>query len=104
YGFRNPHRISWTKSGQILASNIGHHNIESLNLILPGHNYGWPVREGTFVMDIQTSLAEVFALPSDDETYGITYPVAQSDHDEGNAISGGYEYWGKTGRAPRTQS
>lgn len=94
YGFRNPHRISWTKSGQILASNIGHHNIESLNLILPGHNYGWPVREGTFVMDIQTSLAEVFALPSDDETYGITYPVAQYDHDEGNAISGGYEYWG----------
>src|SRR5678809_1571682 len=25
YGFRNPHRISWTKDGRILSSNIGHH-------------------------------------------------------------------------------
>ena len=27
--------------------------------------------------------------------YHVTYPVAQYDHDEGNAISGGFEYWGK---------
>lgn len=95
YGFRNPHRISWTKKGEILVSNIGHHNIESLNLILPGHDYGWPIREGTFVMNSRESMAEVFALPADDASYGVTYPVAQYDHDEGSAISGGYEYWGK---------
>jgi hypothetical protein len=34
-------------------------------------------------------------LPPDDSTYHITYPVAQYDHDEGNAITGGFEYWGK---------
>jgi mono/diheme cytochrome c family protein len=95
YGFRNPHRISWTKAGQILSSNVGHHNIESLYLILPGHDYGWPIREGTFVMNSRQNMAEVFALPPDDANYGITYPVAQYDHDEGSAISGGYEYWGK---------
>jgi mono/diheme cytochrome c family protein len=95
YGFRNPHRITWTETGQMLASNIGHHNIESLNLILPGHDYGWPIREGTFVMNSRESMAEVLALPSDDEDFDVTYPVAQYDHDEGSAISGGYEYWGK---------
>jgi hypothetical protein len=26
--------------------------------------------------------------------YKITYPVAEFDHDEGKAISGGFEYWG----------
>ncbi len=96
WGFRNPHRITWTKKGQMLASNIGHHNIESLYLILPGHDYGWPIREGTFVMKADENMSNIFPLPSDDSTYHITYPVAQYDHDEGNAISGGFEYWGKT--------
>lgn len=95
YGFRNPHRITWSRSGQMLASNIGHHNIESLYLILPGHDYGWPIREGSFVMDVPNAgMRNVFRLPADDSVYNVTYPVAQYDHDEGNAISGGYEYWG----------
>lgn len=95
YGFRNPHRFSWSKSGLMLASNIGHHNIESLNIILPGHDYGWHIREGTFVMNALGNMNDVFPLPNDDSIYHITYPVAQYDHDEGNAISGGFEYWGK---------
>jgi len=94
YGFRNPHRITWTKSGQMLASNIGHHNIESLNLILPGHDYGWPIREGTFRMNPEENMNNIFPLPPDDSLYHITYPIVQYDHDEGNAISGGFEYWG----------
>lgn len=96
YGFRNPHRITWTQGGQMLASNIGHHNIESLYLIQPGHDYGWPVREGSFVMDVPgAGMRSVFSLPPDDSLYGITYPVAEYDHNEGNAICGGFEYRGK---------
>ena len=79
----------------MLVSNIGHHHIESLNLVLPGQDYGWPIREGAFVMDASAGMQNVFSLPPDDSLYRITYPVAQYDHDEGNAISGGYEYWGK---------
>lgn len=94
YGFRNPHRISWSSTGQILASNIGHHNIEALNMIEPGRNYGWPVREGTFVMRDYRNMRNIFALSPDDSLDHITYPVAQYDHDEGNAISGGFEYTG----------
>lgn len=97
YGFRNPHRITWTEKGKMLVCNIGQGNIESLDLIMPGHNYGWPIREGTFVSaDVNENLGKVIPLPPDDSVYKITYPVAQYDHDEGKAISGGFEYTGKT--------
>ncbi len=94
YGFRNPHRISWSKSGQMLASNIGQANIESLDLIKPGNNYGWPRREGRFLFNPNVDLNKVYPLPSDDSADEITYPIAEFDHDDGNAISGGYEYTG----------
>jgi glucose/arabinose dehydrogenase len=94
YGFRNPHRISWSKKGQMLASNIGHHNIESLYIVESGHDQGWPEREGTFVMNYSKTMDFVYPLPADDAKNNYTYPVAEYDHDEGNAISGGLEYWG----------
>lgn len=94
YGFRNPHRITWSKSGEMLAFNIGQHHIESIDLIMPGHDYGWPIREGSFALDPYGDVNKVYALPANDSMYKITYPVAQYDHDEGIAISGGFEYWG----------
>ena len=94
YGFRNPHRISWTRSGKMLASNIGQHQIEELNLIIPGHNYGWPTREGSFIINLKESTRHLYPLASNDEAYKMDYPVAEYDHDEGNAIIGGYEYTG----------
>lgn len=95
YGFRNPHRITWTTAKQMLACNIGHGNIESVNMILKGHDYGWPIREGSFLLNPFGNLNKVFPLPINDSNYHITYPIAQYDHDEGNAISGGFEYSGK---------
>ncbi|MEO5600195.1 MAG: PQQ-dependent sugar dehydrogenase [Cyclobacteriaceae bacterium] len=94
FGFRNPHRIAWSQSGQMLASNIGQHNIEELNVILPGQNYGWPHREGTFVINLLESTRNLFPLSSDKGVDNSIYPVAQYDHDEGNAIIGGFEYTG----------
>ena len=94
YGFRNPHRISWSRSGQLYSINIGEHNIEALNMIMPGHFYGWPIREGTFMERFFNDIGKVYPLPSNDSIYHVTYPVAQFDHDEGTAISGGFEYGG----------
>ena len=96
YGFRNPHRITWDKSGDMLACNIGQGNIESVNLVLPGHDYGWPIREGNFALNPYGDLNRVFPLPANDSIYKVTYPVAEFDHGEGLAISGGFEYWGTT--------
>ena len=105
YGFRNPHRISWDSSGdgKMLSGDIGERNIEEVNLIEPGNNYGWNTREGTFVInpdfEINPSAGEreeVFELPSDDASYGFTYPVSQYDHDVGRAIVGGFIYRGSS--------
>jgi glucose/arabinose dehydrogenase len=95
YGFRNPHRFSWDTGGdnKMLIGDIGHKNLEEVNLGGIGNNYGWNVREGTFVFD--PSLDNVVqTLPLDDASYGFTYPVAQYDHDEGDAIVGGFVYRG----------
>ncbi len=93
-GFRNPHRICWTSDGKMLVTNIGQKQIESINLLKPGLNFGWPYREGTFMLDTYGDLNKVYALPKKDKKSGYTYPVVQLDHDELNAISTGYEYTG----------
>ena len=94
WGFRNPHRFNWSKSGQLLAINIGEHAIEALNIIIPGRFYGWPIREGTFMERFFNHMGKVYPLPSNDSIYNVVYPVAQFDHDDGTAISGGFEYRG----------
>jgi glucose/arabinose dehydrogenase/cytochrome c2 len=95
YGFRNPHRICWDLSGskKMFITDIGQGNIEEVNLGKSGANYGWPKREGTFVIDMEGNPEVAFPLPSDDQDV-YTYPVIQYDHDEGNAISGGFVYAG----------
>jgi len=96
YGFRNPHRISWDMGGdnKMLITNIGQRHIESIYLGKAGANYGWAQREGTFLLK-KENIDQVYPLPQNDAELDFTYPVAQYDHDEGNAISGGFVYRGK---------
>ncbi len=94
YGLRNPQRISWDPvTGKLFAADIGEHELEEVNLIEAGRNYGWAEREGTYLLGGAP-------LPPDDPTLGFTYPVAQFDHDEGGpggntAVAGGFVYWGR---------
>jgi hypothetical protein len=93
FGFRNAHRLAWDADGTLLVSDIGQGNVEEVNVVAGGGNHGWPEREGTFAIDVETDPEVVFALPpSDPVPYG--YPVAQYDHDEGVAIAGGFVYRG----------
>jgi mono/diheme cytochrome c family protein len=91
-GFRNPNRICWTPDGKMLIADIGLTNIEELNIGKAGANYGWPAREGTFSLNYLGNVDLVHALPANDSVSHYTYPVAQYDHDEGNAISGGFVF------------
>ena len=99
YGFRNPHRLTWDSGGdgKALVTDIGESNIEEINILQPGLNYGWSHREGTFRIDPLVAEFKVFDLEDgEDEKNGFsfTYPVAQYDHSEGMAISGGPVYRG----------
>jgi glucose/arabinose dehydrogenase/cytochrome c553 len=93
-GFRNPNRITWTRDGKVIVSNIGQRQVESLYLLKAGKDYGWPDREGTFAIPQVANVNAVAPLPADDAKFGYSYPIAQYDHDEGNAIMGGFEYTG----------
>jgi len=95
YGFRNPTRFSWGLNGALFVSDIGHKIMEEVNLIVSGGFYGWPIREGEFVLDPFGNQSQAFALPENDSDYGATYPVFQYDRDDGVAISGGFFSRGK---------
>lgn len=93
FGFRNPHNFSFAPDDEgevhLLVGDIGRGNIEEINLISAGGNYGWPRREGTFVQSQNPDLTPnsgyydgVSPLPANESELDIqyVYPVAQFDH------------------------
>jgi hypothetical protein len=68
--------------------------VEEVNILTPGANYGWPLREGTFALDVNVDRETVFPLPENDADFNFQYPAAQYDHEEGFAIAGGFVYRG----------
>ena len=103
YGFRNAHRLSWDLTdGTMFASDIGMNNIEEINIVRNGENYGWMKREGYWENGVTRpggALNQLFPLPADilegRQKDGFTYPVAMYDHNEGQAITGGFAYHGR---------
>jgi len=101
YGFRNAHRISWDKDGTLFANDIGMLQIEEINIVKNGGNYGWMRLEGHWEAGRWRggALNEIYPLPEEildgRQKDGFVYPVAMYDHDEGRAISGGFAYHGK---------
>lgn len=75
WGHRNVQGIAWDRAGRLWASEFGQNDVDELNLIEPGNNYGWPDAEGA----------------SDDDRY--TDPVAEwgtnEDSPSGIAFAGG---------------
>ena len=102
YGFRNAHRLSWDLTdGTMFACDIGMNNIEEVNIVRNGENYGWMKREGYWENGMTRpggALNQLFPLPADilegRQKDGFTYPVAIYDHNDGQAVSGGFAYHG----------
>ena len=103
YGFRNAHRLSWDLTdGTMYASDIGMNQIEEINIVRNGENYGWMKREGYFENargTLRGELNQLFTLPADilsgRQKDGFTYPVAMYDHDEGASVTDGFTYHGR---------
>ena len=95
FGFRNPHRMTWDKANgnRMMATDIGESNIEEINIIENGGDYGWPNREGNYGIATVKDLKTVFKL-SESKPNLYKRPFAQYDHVDGNAISGGFVYDG----------
>ncbi len=96
YGHRNPWRISVDQvSGDVIVGEVGHFNIEEVNVSTNGGNFGWPTMEGSFLInpadgfDLTPDVGDVFATAN-----GITPPVFEYDHEDGKSVTGGFVYRG----------
>jgi hypothetical protein len=104
YGFRNAHRISWDMTdGTMFASDIGMNQVEEINIVRNGENYGWMAREGyfenaRFTKQPSGTLNQLYPVADDimsgQKKDGFTYPVAIYDHDEGRSVTDGFTYHG----------
>lgn len=89
FGFRNPHRFAW-KGDQLIVADVGEANVEELNLVEKGGDYGWPVQEGAYGVDTKIDKTVLFDIPKDK----FSASIAQYDHTDGKAVSGGFYYEG----------
>jgi glucose/arabinose dehydrogenase len=91
YGFRNPFRFSFdSETGQLIAADVGQNNVEEIDIVIWGGNYGWNFKEGTFRFNPSTGGVSGDPVGFD----GLIDPVAQYDHDDGLSIIGGFVYRG----------
>lgn len=101
-GHRNPHHLAFaqdsTGSVLLISAEAGRENVEEVNVINPGENYGWSQREGTFVHLPGGGLGTgVAALPANEAENGFTFPSAQYGHTgprgqgfSGQSVAGGF--------------
>ncbi len=86
YGLRNVWRYSFDRvTGALWAGDVGQDQIEEIDLIVKGGNYGWNILEGN--QDFKNPLH----LPTTD----FIGPVITYKHSAGVSITGGYVYRGK---------
>ncbi|MGI9451119.1 MAG: PQQ-dependent sugar dehydrogenase [Geminicoccaceae bacterium] len=52
-GFRNPYRMSFDPngSGKLFVGDVGQNSYEEIDLVVPGGNYGWAIKEATHCFD-----------------------------------------------------
>ncbi len=85
YGLRNPWRFSFDpESGALWAGDVGQGEVEEIDLIVPGGNYGWNIFEGS------QSYLDGGPAPE-----GYVAPVIDYLHAQvGRSVTGGYVYRG----------
>lgn len=104
YGFRNPFRTSFDMAtGDLYTGDVGQNDIEEVNVVVAGGNYGWNIKEGSFCFD-PDGTAPGFAFdqnPCPNEPAGLIDPVAEyntseslAENEDGRAVVGGFVYRG----------
>jgi glucose/arabinose dehydrogenase len=97
FGFRNPFRMSFDSvTGALYLGDVGQNDIEEVDLVVKGGNYGWNAKEGTLFFHINGN-NEGFASRTDNgrASADMIDPIAQYDtHAEGHSVIGGFVYHG----------
>jgi glucose/arabinose dehydrogenase len=94
-GFRNPFRFSFdSETGELVVGDVGQNDIEEVDVVTKGGNFGWRVKEGSFLFDPNGDDPGFVTERSPGEPEGLIDPIAEYDHDEGIAVVGGFVYRG----------
>ncbi len=84
YGLRNPWRFSFDhETSDLWLADVGQNQIEEVDLIQNGGNYGWNLKEGS----------QCYAV-SECDGLGLMDPIWEYNHGVGSSITGGYVYRG----------
>lgn len=84
WGLRNPWRWSFdAATGDLWVGDVGQNQIEEIDIVVKGGNYGWNMREGSAPF-------RGGRRPS----AGLIAPVAEYSHSFGCSVTGGYVYRG----------
>jgi glucose/arabinose dehydrogenase len=101
YGLRNPWRMSFDPvTGKLWTADTGQNNIEEVDVVRRAGNFGWRVKEGTFLFHPASASSSDDSFVTRGDVLGLREPVAEYDHtalhDEinGEAAIGGYVYRG----------
>lgn len=85
-GLRNPWRFSFDRlNGRLYLADVGQDEVEEIDVIEKGGNYGWNIMEG----DICTPKVNPKCQPA-----GLKRPIHTYRHPEGFSITGGFVYRG----------
>jgi glucose/arabinose dehydrogenase len=98
YGLRQPYRFSFDSAGshELFVADVGHDLWEEINIITPGGNYGWNIREGADCFKPKDP-TELFSTCTDIDSQGRQFvdPIVQYDRNVGLAAIGGFVYRGE---------
>lgn len=86
YGLRNTWRFSFdSETGDLWAGDVGQNELEEIDIIKNGLNYGWNIMEGR----------SCYPAGTDCDQSGLELPVFQYDHSNGDrSVTGGFVYRG----------
>lgn len=108
-GFRNPYRFAVDRpdlggNGQIIVADVGQNNIEEIDRLVLGGNFGWAVKEGTFLFNRPAFAGDpangTIGANSPGSPAGLIDPITgtlatmQYDHGDGISVTGGFVYRG----------
>jgi len=108
YGLRNPYRFCFDPvTGDLIEADVGQNNIEEINRIIRGGNYGWAIKEGDFLFNMTngpSGPAGTIGAPPGNRSLGVPAglidPISgpmgtlEYDHNNGISITGGFVYRG----------
>ena len=84
YGLRNPWRFSFDPvDGKLWVGDVGQNQLEEIDIVVAGGNYGWNTMEGTKCYNAASC-----------DTDGLLLPVDEYSHSLGKSVTGGHVYRG----------